>query len=122
MQRIFAAALLVTALSIAAPTEAQAPITSPTPTCALHGRISDTLGAAIFRGYVEVHSDRWVKMNQVLTLNDNGEFSVQLMPGLYDFFIGSPGFIPYAREIDLRTCKPVELKIKLKVDLEHLED
>jgi hypothetical protein len=91
-------------------------------TCTFRGRISDTLGAAITRGFVLVHSDRWVKADQQLTLNENGEFEVQLKPGLYDFFVGSPGFLPIAKEIDLRSCKPVALKIKLNLDLAHLDD
>lgn len=122
MQRFIAVALLVIALSYAATAKSQPPVTTPSPTCELHGRLSDSLGAAISRAYVFAHSGSWVERDQQLTLNDNGEFSVKLLPGLYDLFAVSRGFIPYAKVIDLRDCKPVDLKIKLKVDLEHLED
>lgn len=67
-------------------------------------------------------SERWAKFDQQLKLTENGKFSVQLRPGLYDFFVGSPGLLPFAKEIDLHSCKPVALKIKLSVDLEHLQD
>jgi Carboxypeptidase regulatory-like domain len=91
-------------------------------TCAFTGRIADPLGAAIARAYILVHSDRWLRVNHVIAVNENGEFRAQLGPGLYDFFVGSPGFMPFAREIDLRSCKPVTLNVKMKVDIEHLED
>ena len=120
MTRLFAAAVLAALLSPGSPASAQAP--APPATCTFHGHISDSLGAAIFRGFFLVHSYRWADSEQHLKLNDSGEFEVQLKPGLYDFFVSSPGFIPFTKEIDLRTCKPVDLKVKLKVDLEHLED
>ena len=69
-----------------------------------------------------VHSERWAENGQRIPLDQNGEFKVQLKPGLYDFFVASVGFIPYAKKIDLRSCKPTGLKVKMKVDLEHLED
>jgi hypothetical protein len=120
MFRLFAVALLAALSPAIAPTPAQAQ--TPAATCALHGRIADTEGAAISRAFVLVHSERWIGTDQHLTLNENGEFQAQLKPGLYDFFAASRGFLPFAKEIDLRACKPLDLKIKMKVDLEHLED
>ena len=101
---------------------AQSPGPASTPACSFHGRISDTLGAAIDRAFVLLYSDRREKISQQINLNDNGEFTVPLEPGLYDFFIASPGFLPVAKVIDLRACKPFELKLKMQVDKEHLED
>lgn len=111
---------LAAVVSILAPCVARAQ--APTASCTFRGRISDPLGAAISRGFVLVHNQRWTRGGQQLTLNDNGEFTVQLRPGLYDLLAASPGFIPIAKEIDLRSCKPVVPKIKLKVDLAHLDD
>lgn len=88
----------------------------------LQGRVSDSLGAAISRGFVLVHSFQQGKPDQQLTLNENGEFQAQLAPGLYDLFVGSVGFIPYAKEIRIQADKPVALKIKLKVDLESITE
>lgn len=120
MHKLLRAVLLGIMLSFIAPTAGRAQTGAAA--CTFRGRVSDTLGAAISLGFVLVHSYRWVKDDQHLTLNENGEFGAQLKPGLYDFFVGSSGFIPVAKEIDLRSCKPVVLKIKLNVDLEHLDD
>ncbi len=94
---------------------AQTPATAGTGT--LQGRISDSLGAAISRGFFLVHSEGRDKLDQQLALNENGEFQIQLAPGLYDVFAGSVGFVPYAKEIRIEAGKPVALKIKLQVNL-----
>jgi hypothetical protein len=111
---------VVLALCVGSALHAQTPAAAST--CSFSGRIADQLGAAISRAFVAVHSDRLVKTSRSIDLNDNGEFEVKLEPGMYDFFVGSRGFLPFAKEIDLRSCKPVALEVKLKVDLEHLED
>jgi hypothetical protein len=80
------------------------------------------LGAAIQRSFVLVHSDRWVQLDQQVTLTENGEFDTQLKPGLYDLFVGSRGFLPFTKVVDLRSCKPVAIKVRSLVDMEHLED
>jgi len=120
MTRWLAAGLLILALALSGPAGAQSP--APAEKGVLHGRISDTLGAAISRAFVLVHRSGAAKESQQLAVSENGEFQVQLAPGLYDLFIGSPGFIPYAKAIMIPPDKPVELKIKLRVDMEHLED
>ena len=123
MKREIAAGLLI--LAVCMPTRAQTPDLATTGV--LHGRISDTLGAAISRAFVLVHGDgrvgnTWVKVNQQVDVNINGEFQIQLAPGLYDLFIGSPGFIPYAKKVKIQTGKQTILKIKLQVDMENLQD
>ena len=120
MRRFVATAFLATVVSIVLPLHGQA--SAPTESCSLHGRIADPLGAAIQRAFVPVHSDRWVQLDRRGTLTENGEFEIQLKPGLYDLFVGSRGFLPFTKEVDLRSCKPVSLKVKLLVDMEHLED
>ena len=88
----------------------------------LQGRISDSLGAAISRGFFLVHSEGRDKLDQQLTLNENGEFHIQLAPRLYDLFVGSVGFVPYAKEFRIEAGKPVALKIKLQVDMASITE
>jgi hypothetical protein len=123
MKRGLAAGLLI--LAVCVPVRAQTP--APATTGILQARIADTLGAAISRAFVLVHGDglvgnTWVKVNQQFDVNINGEFQIQLAPGLYDLFIGSPGFIPYAKKVKIQPGKPTILKIKLQVDMENLQD
>src|ERR1017187_10160383 len=118
MTRLAAMVLLGALLFAAGPNSGKAQA-APT-TGDLHGRISDEPGAAIFRGFVLVHGGPKGESQQ-LQLNENGEVDVQLAPGLYDFFVGSIGFIPFAKEIKIQRDKPVVLKVKLRVDMEHIE-
>ncbi|MGB9407072.1 MAG: carboxypeptidase-like regulatory domain-containing protein [Terracidiphilus sp.] len=120
MKRWLAAVLFMGVFSTGASARAQTP--APAATGTLQGRISDSLGAAIIRGFFLVHSEGRDKLDQQLTLNENGEFHIQLAPGLYDLFIGSVGFVPYAKEIRIQANKPVVLKIKLKVDMESITE
>ncbi|HWG22003.1 MAG TPA: carboxypeptidase-like regulatory domain-containing protein [Terracidiphilus sp.] len=101
---------------------AQTPAPAAPDNCVVHGRVADPLGAAISRAFFLVHSDGWATVDQQVKLSDNGEFDLRLKPGLYDLFIASPGFVPQARIIDTRACKPITLKLKMLVDMEHLED
>ena len=80
------------------------------------------MGAAINRAFVLVHSDAWVKVTQRVSLTENGEFSLQLNPGIYAFFAHSIGFVPIAKIIDMRSYRTVNLNIKMRFDLEHMED
>lgn len=120
MRLLVATAFLVIAVSNGLPLHAQTPASAPN--CSLHGRVRDPLGAAIQRSFVLVHSDRWVQLDQQVTLTENGEFDTQLKPGLYDLFVGSRGFLPFTKVVDLRSCKPVAIKVRSLVDMEHLED
>ena len=87
---------------------------------ALQGQIVDPAGAAI-QAFVLVHSDRWNKINKQIPVSKYGEFQVQLAPGLYDFFVASPGFLPIARVIEIKSAKPTSLKLTMKIDEEHLQ-
>jgi hypothetical protein len=125
MKRGLAAGLLILALAVCGPVRAQTP--TPVTTGVLQARIADTLGAAIDRAFVLVHGygrvgNVWVKVDQQVDVNINGEFQIQLAPGLYDLFVGSPGFIPYAKKVKIQPGKPTVLKIKLQVDMDNLQD
>jgi hypothetical protein len=117
--RWLTAVFLIFALSVGAPARAQTTASAATGT--LQGRISDTLGAAI-SGFVLVHSNQWVKIGEQVSVNENGEFQIQLAPGLYDLFVSYRGFIPWAKKIKIQPGKPTVLKIKLQVDMANLED
>jgi hypothetical protein len=118
MTRLAATVLLGALLFAAGPNPGHAQPAAATGS--LRGRVSDEPGAAIFRGFVLVHGGPKGESRQ-LQLNENGEFDVQLAPGLYDFFVGSIGFIPFAKGIKIQPDKPVVLKVKLRVDMEHIE-
>ena len=86
-------------------------------------RGSDTgLLAQAATGTFLVHSEERDKLDQQLTLNENGEFHIQLAPRLYDLFVGSVGFVPYAKEFRIEAGKPVALKIKLQVDMASITE
>jgi hypothetical protein len=70
------------------------------------------MGAAISRAFVLVHGEGSEKASQPLSVNENGEFQVQLAPGLYDLF--------YAKEVRVVPGKPTILKIKMAVDLANI--
>lgn len=120
MLRFIAAGIVASLLLTGTPCHLQAQAHEAT--CSFHGRIYDSAGAVIGRAFVIVHNERRAETGQRVPLDQNGEFVLQLKPGMYDFFVASGGFIPYAKKIDLRACKPVELKVWMKVDQEHLED
>lgn len=118
MTRLLSSVALAGVIALSVSAVAQAP--TPTPSGALRARISDTMGAAISRAFVLVHSAGSEKTSQQLSVDENGELQVQLAPGLYDLFIGSRGFVPYAKEVRILSGKPTILKIKMAVDLANI--
>jgi hypothetical protein len=88
----------------------------------VRGRIAGQMRAAINLAFVLVHRDAWVKVTQQVSLIDNGEFGLELNPGIYAFFAHSIGFVPIGKIIDTRSYRTVNLNIKMRVDLEHRED
>ena len=123
MLRRYAAIVFAAMLALTSPPlRGQDKAPSEDAKCSVHGRIVDPMGAVIYRAFVLVYSDAWEKIDQQVALNKDGQFDIRLKPGLYDLFIASPGFIPFAKVVDSRSCKPVTLKVKLMVDAEHLDD
>jgi hypothetical protein len=53
--------------------------------------------------------------------NSTGEFRIVLPTGYYFVLIGALGCVPYAKEIWLRPGKPMNLKVRLELDLENLQ-
>ena len=87
-------------------------------TGALQGKVTDNYGIAIPTAFVYIHGDN--KVSQEIPLNDSGEFTLDLQPGIYSVFISSTGYAAFAKEIKISRTKPVPavLKVKLHVDLE----
>jgi hypothetical protein len=94
---------------------------APAPTCALHAQITDEDGGAIARAYVLIHSDYGTKLNQQVNLDPTGKLKISLRRGLYSLFVSSPGFVPIAQIVDLRSCKPLNLNLMMLIDSDHME-
>ncbi|MGA3047722.1 MAG: carboxypeptidase-like regulatory domain-containing protein [Terracidiphilus sp.] len=116
MTRLLTFAVLAFTVAIAIPACPQT--SEPEATGVLQGKITDNYGIVISTAFVYVHGDN--KVNEQVPINDNGEFTVQLPPGIYSVFVSSTGFAPFAKEIKIPRTKPapVVLKIKLHVDLD----
>ena len=56
--------------------------------------------------------------------DQNGHFSLQLLPGTYIILVGAPGFAPYCKRIIVRTYSndDIILKIQMGPDYENMED
>jgi len=87
----------------------------------LAGHIHDRAGATI-QAFVLVHSDRGNKIDKQVRVDKDGEFKIELAPGLYVFFVASPGFLPIAKVIEIKGGRPTTLKLTMKVDEEHLQN
>lgn len=98
----------------------QSPQSPPPASCSLSVRILDFSGARLSSGFVLVH-DEWAKVTREVPVNEHGEASTQLPRGLYDLFVASKLFLPVARLVNLRPCKPVEIEVKLLMDPDHPE-
>jgi hypothetical protein len=98
-----------------------AQLSAATQTCPVHFQITDEDGAAIEKAFVLIHSDRASKISQQVPLDHGGKSRINLRPGLYDLFVSSPGFMPIAEVVDLRSCKPLNVNLMMTIDSEHME-
>jgi len=87
--------------------------------CPLHLEITDEDGKALPKAFVMVHGEHG--SNQPLAPDKTGQVRTNLHAGMYDLFISASGFEPQAQILDLRSCKPVDLNLTLKIDSEHTE-
>jgi len=87
--------------------------------CSLHLEITDEDGKALPKAFVMVHGEHG--SNQPLNPDKTGQVKTSLHAGMYDLFISASGFEPQAQILDLRSCKPVDLNLMLKIDSEHSE-
>jgi hypothetical protein len=94
---------------------------APAPTCALHAQVTDEDGGPITRVFILIHSDYGTKLNQQVNLDPTGRLKISLRRGLYSLFVSSPGFVPIAQIVDLRSCKPLNLNLMMLIDSDHME-
>jgi hypothetical protein len=98
-----------------------APQSAHAPTCALHAQVTDEDGGPITRVFILIHSDYGTKLNQQVNLDPSGKLKISLRRGLYSLFVSSPGFVPIAQIVDLRSCKPLNLNLMMLIDSDHME-
>ena len=101
--RLFTAALMLSALPLAAQTSS------------LSGVVTDPHGAAIVGAAIKVtNSD--TSATRAVVSNGRGEYEmVQLQPGPYKLTVTSPGFRVFATAVVLQTNTPFTLDLKLEV-------
>jgi hypothetical protein len=93
---------------------------APSPAnCAFHARIVDAAGFAIGDAFVIVHSSGTPGYTLKLSPTEESEYDAQLKPAIYYLFISSTGFVPLAKVVDLRRCKPLNLEVKMVIDHDH---
>ncbi len=118
MLRLLAVLTAASLLWVCAPAGAQS--TPNRPGCSLNVQITDEDGTALPKAYVLIHGEHG--MNQPVALDRNGKSKIKLHYGLYNLFVSAMGFVPQARIVDLRTCKPLDVNLMLTIDSEHSQD
>ena len=83
----------------------------------LHLRVLDPSGAVYPDAFVLVRGVA-DKTGQIVRLNSNGEFDLQLTWGAYDVFAGALECLPFAKRIEIRPVKTTKLEIKFRFDPE----
>ena len=88
----------------------------------LRGDVADAAeNAPIKNAFVLVHSDS-SKKDVPAKLNEHAQFSLMLVPGLYDVFVAAPGFSPVSKKIEISRDHTTIFKARLKPDEEHLQE
>jgi hypothetical protein len=60
--------------------------------------------------------------DRVVELSAKGGFELPLAPGPHDVFVAAQGFAPVCKKVAIVSDRSVQLKAKLRVDSEHMED
>ena len=91
----------------------------------LSGTITDFSGAVIPNAQVIVHWDSvglagvrknvGSKTDKSVTADEDGHFSLELPPGVYDIFVAAAGFFPHCGKIKLKETATQRYEVKLKV-------
>lgn len=81
----------------------------------LKGGLADSFHEPINRAFVLVHVHRSGSAGEIVPVDANGSFSVELMPGFYDLFISSPGFFPTCGQVEVEAGKTAVYNAELKV-------
>jgi hypothetical protein len=87
----------------------------------LVGDVADAFeGAPIPQAFVFVRGWGGVG-DRVVELSAKGGFELPLAPGPYDVFVAAQGFAPACKKVAIVSGRSVQLKAKLRVDSEHME-
>ncbi|MGB7984081.1 MAG: hypothetical protein WCF54_02875 [Terracidiphilus sp.] len=115
----FIALLIATTLLFAGPAVFAQTMNSNS-TGILQGTVLDSSGVVI-QSFILIHSDRAGNpiSKEVTQKRQTGEFKIQLKPGLYDLFICSPGYVPIAELVEIRSGMKTERNVKLQLDKEY---
>ena len=88
----------------------------------LSGTIRDSEGAAISNAHVIIHWDSTsrdynvgIREDKVISTDVNGQFSLDLPPGLYDVFVAATAFSPHCEKIRIKENGPRSYEIRLRV-------
>jgi|SRR5580698_4832062 hypothetical protein len=91
----------------------------------LTGTLVDNMGAAVQNARVIIHWDAvgldsikenvGIKEDEIATTKADGQFSVELPPGVYDIFVSAAGFSPHCDKVSLKGTQARHYKAKLKV-------
>jgi hypothetical protein len=81
----------------------------------LKGRLADSAHAPLNHAFILAHVHNSGSAGEVVPLEINGSFSVELSPGFYDLFISSPGFSPTCGQISVEAGKTAVYSAELKV-------
>lgn len=101
------------------------PTTPDTATGLLEGVVRDATGAVLPGAVIFVQ--HWELRNHTLDhpkaqmgpsvyANSDGEFSLELPPGVYDVFVAYPAFAPYAKRVKVEAGKKAVLDCELPFD------
>jgi hypothetical protein len=88
----------------------------------LVGDVADAFeGAPVPQAFVFVRGWGGVG-DRVVELSAKGGFELPLAPGPYDVFVAAQGLAPVCKKVAIVSGRSVQLKAKLRVDSEHMED
>jgi len=87
-------------------------------TGSFEGVVVDAMGVPIPRTIVWIHEETG-KASFSARADQDGHFAIQLPEGYYHVLFSSPGFAAFCKAIWVRPGKQIELKVKLKPDLEN---
>jgi hypothetical protein len=87
----------------------------------LQGDVADMAeNAPIQYAFILVHSGSR-KEDVTAKVDANGQYELQLAPGLYDVFVAAEGFAPSCKKVQVVVDGTTTFRARLKPDTEHLQ-
>ena len=77
----------------------------------ISGTVRDSEGAVIGKARIAIHRDPSVvpgneNVDMVVSADNNGQFTLDVVPGFYDVFVSSPAFSPQCTKVRVIETKP----------------